>query len=99
MDRRDIVVRKAFPFDEVRLDRLADRDDLPDARTIDAQRSNFGNNLSIFDWIFGTARLRPDDPEKFGIDEESFPEGNILRQFLFTFRPSELRSEARAPES
>lgn len=67
------------------------------ARTMDAQRSNFGNNLSIFDWLFGTARLRPGQPEKFGIDDESFPEGNILRQFAFTFRPSEPPS-SRAPE-
>jgi len=67
------------------------------ARTLDAQRSNFGNNLSIFDWMFGTARVRYDDPEKFGLDDESFPEGNILRQFLFTFRP--LEPGPRAPEN
>ena len=68
------------------------------ARTLDAQRSNFGNNLSIFDWIFGTARLRKEDPQTFGIDDESFPEGNILRQFLYTFRRSE-PSPSQAPES
>ena len=57
------------------------------ARAYDAQGCNFGNNLSVFDWMFGTARLRRDDPKEFGIEDESFPEGNILRQFLFTFRP------------
>ena len=57
------------------------------ARSSDGQRSNFGNNLSIFDWLFGTARLRPTPPPSFGIDEESFPEGNFLKQFVFAFRP------------
>ena len=41
----------------------------------DGQRSNFGNNLSIFDWIFGTARLREEFPTKFGCGDEAYPEG------------------------
>ena len=62
------------------------------------QRSNFGNNLSVFDWIFGTARLHPSvHPADFGIDEPDFPEGNILKQFLFAFRPHP--GAERAPES
>lgn len=54
---------------------------------VGGQSSNFGNNLSIFDWIFGTARLRPELPDETGIEERSFPEGNILKQFMFAFRP------------
>ncbi len=49
---------------------------------------NFGNNLSIFDWMFGTAALAPDDPVEFGIDDQAiYPQGNIWRQWLFAFRP------------
>jgi len=57
------------------------------ARSMDGQTSNFGNNLSIFDWLFGTAKLRPAQPASFGIDDEAFPEGNFLKQFVFAFRP------------
>jgi hypothetical protein len=39
------------------------------------QRSNFGNNLSIFDWIFGTPRLRPGRTRRRSAsDDDSFPE-------------------------
>lgn len=72
----------------------------------EAQRSNFGNNLSIFDWIFGTARLRGEEPKEFGIGEPDFPEGNLLKQLVFAFRPfppkeaaaaTRLVSEAQTP--
>lgn len=56
----------------------------PDA---DAQRHNFGNNFSIFDWIFGTARLAPGMPPRFGLGDPAYPEGNLWRQFLYAFRP------------
>jgi sterol desaturase/sphingolipid hydroxylase (fatty acid hydroxylase superfamily) len=49
---------------------------------------NFGNNLSIFDWIFGTAYLGRTDPEAFGIEEPDYPQTNMARQFLYAFRPS-----------
>ena len=49
---------------------------------------NFGNNLSIYDWIFGTACVPDDRPDTFGIDDgAAFPHGNPWRQFLFAFRP------------
>jgi len=53
-----------------------------------AQRCNFGNNLSIFDWLFGTAVLPDTLPEAFGLDDEAYPEGNIVRQFFYAFRRS-----------
>ena len=53
----------------------------------DGQGSNFGNNLSIFDWIFGTAKLRDEFPTEFGCGDRSYPEGNILKQTAFAFRP------------
>lgn len=50
---------------------------------------NFGNNLSIFDWMFGTAALAPDDPVEFGIDDQDvYPSDDILRQWMFAFRPA-----------
>lgn len=57
------------------------------ARAGTAQRCNFGNNLSIFDWLFGTAVLPEELPSEFGIDDEAYPEGNIVRQFFHAFRP------------
>ena len=57
---------------------------------LDRQRRdcNFGNNLSIFDWIFGTAYVPADRPAAFGIDDGAgYPHGNPWRQFLFAFRP------------
>jgi sterol desaturase/sphingolipid hydroxylase (fatty acid hydroxylase superfamily) len=51
------------------------------------QNSNFGNVLSIFDWLFGTAYLETARPREFGIPVPAYPQGNIIRQFLFAFRP------------
>lgn len=48
---------------------------------------NFGNNLSIFDWIFGTAFLTKENPRHFGVSDDAYPEGNILKQFAYAFRP------------
>jgi sterol desaturase/sphingolipid hydroxylase (fatty acid hydroxylase superfamily) len=56
------------------------------ARAATAQRCNFGNNLSIFDWLFGTAVLPDTLPEAFGLEDEAYPEGNIVRQFFHAFR-------------
>jgi sterol desaturase/sphingolipid hydroxylase (fatty acid hydroxylase superfamily) len=49
---------------------------------------NFGNNLSVFDWIFRTAYVPDDRPTAFGIDDGvSYPQGNVVKQFFFAFRP------------
>ena len=49
---------------------------------------NFGNNLSIFDWMFGTAYAPVESPAAFGIDDRPYPHDNIVRQFLYAFRRS-----------
>ena len=63
---------------------------------------NFGNNFSIFDWVFGTAYITSDEPSEFGVDDPAFPEGNMLKQFLYAFRPFSsdqlVRSERQAVE-
>ena len=64
------------------------------ARASTAQRCNFGNNLSIFDWLFGTAVVPDALPDEFGIDDEAYPEGNILRQFFYAFRPFPVQPSA-----
>ncbi len=58
----------------------------------EAQNRNFGNNLSIFDWLFGTAYLREDNPQSFGTGDDTYPEGNIVKQFFYAFRPSRAES-------
>ena len=50
---------------------------------------NFGNNLSIFDWMFGTARLYDEEPRNFGVEARDYPHGNIVRQFTYAFRARE----------
>jgi sterol desaturase/sphingolipid hydroxylase (fatty acid hydroxylase superfamily) len=62
--------------------------------TAEGQFSNFGNNLSVFDWLFGTARLHADWPAKFGIGEPTFPEGSFLKQFVWAFRPFPAKAPA-----
>ncbi len=52
------------------------------------QNRNFGNNLSVFDWIFGTAYVAPESPTEFGLRDASYPEGHFLKQFLHAFRPA-----------
>lgn len=61
------------------------------------QDSNFGNVLSLFDWICGTAYVGATRPEAFGIPVEAYPHDNILRQFLFAFRPVTVARTAIAP--
>lgn len=60
----------------------------------EAQRTNFGNNLAIFDWIFGTGRVHDREPEQFGIEAPDFPEGNIAKQFAYAFRRSTESTQA-----
>ena len=52
----------------------------------DRQRRNFGNNLSVFDWIFGTAELRHGRPDHFGTADPHYPQESWLRQVLYSFR-------------
>jgi sterol desaturase/sphingolipid hydroxylase (fatty acid hydroxylase superfamily) len=47
---------------------------------------NYGNNFSIFDWIFGTAYLSREEPARFGVDDPAYPEGDLFKQFLYAFR-------------
>lgn len=57
---------------------------------------NFGNNFSIFDWIFGTAYLPREEPARFGVDDPAYPVGNLVAQFFYAFRPA---SASPAPAS
>jgi sterol desaturase/sphingolipid hydroxylase (fatty acid hydroxylase superfamily) len=52
---------------------------------------NFGNNFSIFDWLFGTARLVREDPPAFGIEAHGYPQESLLRQLTFAFRRGQRR--------
>lgn len=61
----------------------------------DRRDCNFGNNLSVFDWLFGTAYLSSREPREFGVDDRNYPEGNIVRQFFYAFRPR--RSPTSSP--
>jgi sterol desaturase/sphingolipid hydroxylase (fatty acid hydroxylase superfamily) len=62
------------------------------------QRCNFGNNLSIFDWIFGTAFVSRENPVSFGLGNPRFPEGNFVRQFFYAFRPFPRRRSLGRPK-
>ncbi len=48
---------------------------------------NFGNNFSIFDWIFGTAYVNYAAAVDFGLDDVKYPQDSIVEQFLYAFRP------------
>ncbi|HXC52410.1 MAG TPA: sterol desaturase family protein [Candidatus Limnocylindrales bacterium] len=60
---------------------------------------NFGNNLSIFDWMFGTARLHDEEPVHFGIETPDFPHESFVRQFFFAFRTRDQFDIARTMAS
>jgi sterol desaturase/sphingolipid hydroxylase (fatty acid hydroxylase superfamily) len=49
--------------------------------------ANYGNNFSVFDWVFGTGYLSPEDPAAFGVDDPDYPIGSLARQFVYAFRP------------
>lgn len=59
------------------------------ARDAGSQQVNFANNFSIFDWLFGTASLPSGSPGTFGVDDASYPEGNLWKQFWYAFRPAQ----------
>jgi len=63
------------------------------ARNPGVRECNYGNHLSIFDWIFGTAYLSKERPTDFGVDDPKYPEGNIVKQFFHAFRPALLKQE------
>lgn len=56
---------------------------------------NYGNILSIFDWVFGTAYIARDNPETFGLADKKYPEGSFLKQFMYAFRPLKAAYGAR----
>jgi sterol desaturase/sphingolipid hydroxylase (fatty acid hydroxylase superfamily) len=64
----------------------------------EAQRSNYGNNLSVFDWLFGTAYLPKAHTVETGLADPAYPEGNLLKQFAYAFRPF-AQAEAAADAS
>src|SRR5262249_46547501 len=47
---------------------------------------NYGNNFSIFDWMFGTASLPRERPARFGIEDPAYPQDDLVGQFLYAFR-------------
>jgi sterol desaturase/sphingolipid hydroxylase (fatty acid hydroxylase superfamily) len=55
----------------------------------DKRECNYGNNLSVFDWVFGTAYVTRDWPDRFGVDAADYPTDNLFRQFVFAFRSAE----------
>ena len=59
------------------------------------QRQNFGNNLSLFDWIFGTAVVPDAPPRAFGTSDDDYPQRIWLGQLRYAFRP--LRALPTAP--
>jgi len=48
---------------------------------------NFGNNFSVFDWLFGTAYVANELPAAYGVDDAGYPQTNILKQCIYAFRP------------
>jgi sterol desaturase/sphingolipid hydroxylase (fatty acid hydroxylase superfamily) len=59
------------------------------------QSCNFGNNLSVFDWLFGTAYLSRERPRDFGLRDPSYPRESLAGQLARPFRPAAPRP---APE-
>jgi sterol desaturase/sphingolipid hydroxylase (fatty acid hydroxylase superfamily) len=64
----------------------------------DRRECNYGNNLSVFDWIFGTACLQPSDPVRFGGDDPDYPAENVVKQFFYAFRPAPGRMPEASPD-
>lgn len=60
----------------------------------DRQDCNYGNTLSVFDWICGTAYVGPDFPSRFGVDDPDYPVAGLARQFFYAFRPTESSTTA-----
>jgi sterol desaturase/sphingolipid hydroxylase (fatty acid hydroxylase superfamily) len=60
---------------------------------------NYGNHLSIFDWIFGTAYVSKEEPAEFGVDDPEYPEGDVVRQFLHAFRRGRSKAQIQTEEA
>jgi sterol desaturase/sphingolipid hydroxylase (fatty acid hydroxylase superfamily) len=67
------------------------------ARDAAGRQRNFGNTLSVFDWLCGTALLTEAEPREFGVDDPAYPVSGLGLQFLYAFR-SEAASQP-APAS
>jgi sterol desaturase/sphingolipid hydroxylase (fatty acid hydroxylase superfamily) len=52
----------------------------------DRRECNYGNNLSVFDWLFGTAYITHEWPLRYGVDDPNYPAHNLFRQFVYAFR-------------
>jgi sterol desaturase/sphingolipid hydroxylase (fatty acid hydroxylase superfamily) len=68
------------------------------ARSEIHQQRNFGNNLSIFDWLFGTAEVPDEAPTRFGLDDDAYPDVGFFAQLVSAFRPFEAPAPASAAE-
>ena len=55
-------------------------------RDPEMRECNYGNHLSIFDWIFGTAYISKKEPTEFGVDDPEYPERSVVKQFFHAFR-------------
>lgn len=56
-------------------------------RNPEIRECNYGNNFSIFDWMFGTAYVSRAIPKDFGVDDRNYPDTKIIKQFFYAFRP------------
>lgn len=55
-----------------------------------AHRCNFGNNLSILDWLLGTAYLPDRYPDRLGVHDPDYPTNDVVAQFRYAFRSNPL---------
>jgi sterol desaturase/sphingolipid hydroxylase (fatty acid hydroxylase superfamily) len=68
------------------------------ARDAAGRRRNFGNNLSVFDWLCGTAFLSDAEPREFGVDDPAYPVSGLAAQFLYAFRAEAAPQPAPEPD-
>ena len=61
------------------------------------QQRNFGNNLSIFDWLFGTAEVPATPPRLLGLDDDGYPVAGFRAQLVHAFRPFGEAEPSRSP--
>lgn len=55
-------------------------------------RKNFGNNLSVLDWVLGTAHVPGSFPSEFGVGDPTYPVGSLRKQLVRPFRRGTLAS-------
>jgi sterol desaturase/sphingolipid hydroxylase (fatty acid hydroxylase superfamily) len=56
------------------------------SRDRERRQHNFGNNFSIFDWLFGTGYVSREMPTTFGVDDAGYPVESLPAQFWYAFR-------------